>query len=129
MTMNRHNKGNYPNAFSDTTSWSELPNAIKTLTDPGKDQSHLLMRSNFKNERQHNAHTVLTAWIESHMGLERGSPLEPDLEMVHSWLAGSDSIQAERTRKVVESIIGQHRPAGIRKSLGFKRKEAITDDS
>jgi hypothetical protein len=120
--------GANPGAFGDSVSYSELPSAIKTLTDPGKTLQNLLMRCNFRDERQRNAFIVLFWWAIDNAGDDTKSPVLEVVDMLHDWAAASDSIKAERTQKVVESIIGQHRPSGLRRAFGFKRKEQIAEE-
>lgn len=125
----RNRPGTYPDAFNDVTSYSELPSAIKTLTDPGKTLQNLLMRCSFRDEKQRNAFVVLYWWAYDNAGEDTKSPILEVVDILHDWAAASDSVGAERTKKVVESIIGQHRPSGLRRAFGFKRKESITEDT
>jgi hypothetical protein len=88
-----------PNHLDRLLTQTSMPNVAHELVKPGKDPAQLMMRCNFKNERQLNAAVLLLAKYEKfHM--------ERHKTMLLNRLAGSTSVGGLSRRELLQAATG-----------------------
>jgi hypothetical protein len=110
---NGHFPLNDPRALEGLMSQQQFPNMLKEFTHPGKDPKELLMRCNFKDERERNAAVLYFAKCVEFI-------LPNEMAVLTNWLASTVSVHGLARRELLMGCTGIIAPGlyGVKERRG-----------